>query len=371
MKFMRPNETLKNIGICLENIEGPLIRTLGAALVIVTIALITSLGFEMITFTLPLLYKSSDEVTISTLLKWLHTAFTLYILTLISVNFYLCCSTKPGYTDNLMAELVRLTSNASANTNQSNSAADQAEVPLMSIESTESLVLNQEPGGHTAIQMEEMGRNDPFGVLKMKRCRHCKHPKPERAHHCKVCNKCVMKMDHHCPWINNCVGHFNHRYFTLFTIYASIGTGYFSFMNYSIFYDIFFQESEKRHFKVPASFFGEIFLLLFVLSTALSIMIGGLGAMNLYYVCTAQTQIEVLDNRWMEKMARAHGGTFVNEFDVGTWRNLRVHFNIRTRSWRGWLGLLVPKRREPVGNGVTYTKVASLVRGNEQDGDFV
>lgn len=38
-------------------------------------------------------------------------------------------------------------------------------------------------------------------------CKKCEKPKPPRAHHCSVCNKCVLKMDHHCPWINNCVGH--------------------------------------------------------------------------------------------------------------------------------------------------------------------
>ncbi|KAJ3026008.1 UNVERIFIED_CONTAM: Palmitoyltransferase zdhhc16 [Siphonaria sp. JEL0065] len=180
-----------------------------------------------------------------------------------------------------------------------------------------------------------------------------------------------MKMDHHCPWINNCVGHFNHRYFTLFTIYASMGTGYFSLMNLNVFLDLFFRDINQKQYKIAHTLFTEMFLLLFVLSTALSIMIGLLGGLNLYYVCTAQTQIEVLDNRWMKNMARANGGTFVNEYDVGTWRNLRVHFNIRTKSWRGWLGLLVPKAREPVGDGVTYTKVSSLYKHDVRDGDFV
>lgn len=37
-------------------------------------------------------------------------------------------------------------------------------------------------------------------------CRKCWAPKPERAHHCSFCKRCVLKMDHHCPWLaNNCV----------------------------------------------------------------------------------------------------------------------------------------------------------------------
>ena len=42
-------------------------------------------------------------------------------------------------------------------------------------------------------------------------CRRCNHWKPERAHHCSVCGKCVLKMDHHCIWVVNCVGACNYK----------------------------------------------------------------------------------------------------------------------------------------------------------------
>ncbi|KAI8430958.1 hypothetical protein MSG28_001064 [Choristoneura fumiferana] len=36
------------------------------------------------------------------------------------------------------------------------------------------------------------------------KCTKCCSIKPERAHHCSVCQRCIRKMDHHCPWVNNC-----------------------------------------------------------------------------------------------------------------------------------------------------------------------
>lgn len=54
-------------------------------------------------------------------------------------------------------------------------------------------------------------------------CDTCNAAKPPRCHHCKVCRRCVTRMDHHCLYIANCVGSHNMRHFILALFEAVIG----------------------------------------------------------------------------------------------------------------------------------------------------
>lgn len=57
-------------------------------------------------------------------------------------------------------------------------------------------------------------------------CSRCETYRPPRAHHCRICQRCVRRMDHHCPWINNCVGERNQKYFIQFLVYVGVLAAY-------------------------------------------------------------------------------------------------------------------------------------------------
>ncbi|CAL1610470.1 unnamed protein product [Knipowitschia caucasica] len=147
------------------------------------------------------------------------------------------------------------------------------------------------------------------------KCPKCSSIKPDRAHHCSVCKRCIRKMDHHCPWVNNCVGENNQKYFVLFTMYIALVSLHALFM--VVFHLLFCFEddwSKCSSFSPPATVLLLILLcfegILFLIFT--SVMFGT----QVHSICTDETGIERLKGevgRWekvpcREAIRTAFGG---------------------------------------------------------------
>eukprot|EP00927_Polykrikos_kofoidii_P066253 TRINITY_DN61884_c0_g1_i1.p1 TRINITY_DN61884_c0_g1~~TRINITY_DN61884_c0_g1_i1.p1 ORF type:complete len:345 (+),score=35.24 TRINITY_DN61884_c0_g1_i1:71-1105(+) len=70
--------------------------------------------------------------------------------------------------------------------------------------------------GSTAVSLIEKKQTG-----ERRHCKWCLKFKPDRCHHCRVCNICVLRMDHHCPWVYNCIGFQNYKFFFLLLVYAA------------------------------------------------------------------------------------------------------------------------------------------------------
>ncbi|CAK6977930.1 palmitoyltransferase ZDHHC7-like [Scomber scombrus] len=127
------------------------------------------------------------------------------------------------------------------------------------------------------------------------KCPKCCSIKPERAHHCSICKRCIRKMDHHCPWVNNCVGEKNQRFFVLFTMYiAMISSHALALCGYQFITCVRVQWRECSDFSPPVTMMLMIFLcmegLLFFTFTAV------MFSTQLHSICNDETEIERLKN---------------------------------------------------------------------------
>nr|KAF6476964.1 zinc finger DHHC-type palmitoyltransferase 3 [Rousettus aegyptiacus] len=135
------------------------------------------------------------------------------------------------------------------------------------------------------------------------KCPKCCSIKPDRAHHCSVCKRCIRKMDHHCPWVNNCVGENNQKYFVLFTMYIALISLHALIMVGFHFLRCFEEDWTKcSSFSPPTTVILLILLcfegLLFFIFT--SVMFGT----QVHSICTDETGIEQLkkeERRWAKK----------------------------------------------------------------------
>ncbi|XP_070818082.1 palmitoyltransferase ZDHHC15B [Chaetodon trifascialis] len=151
-------------------------------------------------------------------------------------------------------------------------------------------------------------------------CDRCQVLKPDRCHHCSVCETCVLKMDHHCPWVNNCVGFSNYKFFLLF-------------LSYSMLYCVFIAATVFQYFlrfwvgdlpNGPAKF-HVLFLMFVALMFFVSLMF--LFGYHCWLVAKNRSTLEAFSAPIFVT------GPDRNGFNVGIRRNLQQVFGEDRRLW--------------------------------------
>ncbi|KAI8943075.1 hypothetical protein NX059_001107 [Plenodomus lindquistii] len=151
----------------------------------------------------------------------------------------------------------------------------------------------QEGGG---IQYTSFTVKASTGELRF--CNKCQSKKPDRAHHCSSCKRCVLKMDHHCPWLATCVGLRNYKAFVLFLIYLT----FFCWTCFATSSTWVWSEilSDGQY---TESFMPVNYVLLAVLSGIIGLVITGFTAWHLWLTVKGQTTIESLEKtRYMSPL---------------------------------------------------------------------
>lgn len=170
---------------------------------------------------------------------------------------------------------------------------------------------------------------DENSNTKFNLCATCVRWKPERCHHCRQCNKCVLKMDHHCPWLANCVGIKNYKFFILTILYgfSTCVIILITFLEYVI--AINMSTNVSIGFCIWNSF---AYMCCVILVSFDSFLITS----NWNCVLRNVTTIEKSDMMRFGRKVEYRG-----KYDMGTWKNLKAVFGDNVLLW--WLPIKCAK----------------------------
>jgi palmitoyltransferase len=189
-----------------------------------------------------------------------------------------------------------------------------------------------DPGGLPPAYVPDIEENhlsdqDPnrSGLLARK-CDKCSGFKAPRSHHCRVCRRCVLRMDHHCLWINNCVGHRNYKAFVLLVFYATSASIYSSVITASC----ILQAESDSSLRVPQKIFNITFGVVVI---GLSLTLGTFLGWHVYLMTHNMTTIEYYEGIRAAWLARKSGQSYRHLFDVGIHKNLSLILGPNMVKW--------------------------------------
>ena len=139
-------------------------------------------------------------------------------------------------------------------------------------------------------------------------CKKCQARKPDRAHHCSTCRRCVLKMDHHCPWLANCIGLRNYKPFVLFLVYTTLFCWYSFLVSGAWLWAEIVSNTTYVENLTPVNY-----ALLCVLAGIIGIVVGAFTIWHLILSARGQTTIECLEKtRYLSPLRNSMRRNFNN-----------------------------------------------------------
>jgi palmitoyltransferase len=184
-------------------------------------------------------------------------------------------------------------------------------------------------------------------------CDKCQKYKPERTHHCRVCDTCVLKMDHHCPFTDSCVGWFNYKYFFCLLLWGNITMCAFLYVTGSHVWHMVWGVAEGET-AIPMSWY---LLIGFLAMIVAEITLANLFVTHLVFVFIDKTTIE-----WRE--TQELGNLF------SYWGNFSIWYTCVQRTLgTNPLLWIIPTRYSIEGDGINFHKpfFRQVLRGSKDD----
>ena len=205
------------------------------------------------------------------------------------------------------------------------------------------------PHGMTTVTAKRTG--------KPRYCKKCRTVKPDRAHHCSTCGRCVLKMDHHCPWLATCVGLRNYKPFLLFLIYISL----FCWLCFAVSaWWVWAAITDDKQMRESMLVVNTIVLA--VLGGIIGLVLSGFTGWHIYLAMTGQTTIESLEKtRYLSPLRKSMEQQFrpdrnyLNQDEDGQRRNQELSLldHLKETHANALPGVLRPEEGESRSRSIT------------------